>query len=195
MACTHFDDDDIVQRVVGLQQQLAHTDLVVLVLGGGEQAIAVARGEQLREKGFGCRLAGTAGDRNDRSFKELPRSTGQRHIGALRLVDEQCGDSGHAPLGAIDHQHRGTARNGLREEVVTVEALAAQRQERVAWFDRSRVGAHAQRCRRGVAVKQRRIDRPNRNVQRKLHRGTPRAASAVRAACASSKGSTRSPTI
>ena len=63
LARTEFDDDDsVVALRRGLQQQLAHTDLVILVLGSGQHAIAVARGEQLREKGFRRRLAGAAGD-------------------------------------------------------------------------------------------------------------------------------------
>ena len=138
------------RRLLQPQQRQRHADVVVQVAGGGERAVADARRAgsraiicvtvvlpllpvtaisgscELRAPGRGecCSAASVSRDLRGR------RSAGRRR----------------APRSASAADRAGRARCG--EEVVAVEALAAQRDEQVARPQRARVAVHARRTRR-----------------------------------------------
>ncbi len=194
LARAHFDHEHVVRLVARAKQKLTDPDLIVLVAGSGEHALSVARREQLCEKRLGRRLPGAAGYRDNSSAEKLSSAPGQRHV-RLQSVGHQHRRRSvrlHRPL---QHQHRGAAPLGVGDEIVSVVTLPAQRNERVAGLERSRVGADAQRTWRRLAPTRRRADGAQRRVERYLHRGTRRVASVARATAASSNGRTRSPMI
>ncbi len=143
MARAHLDDEHVVRLVRGLQEQLADAKLIILVLRSTEDAPAVRRRKNLREKFFGRRLAGAAGNRRDLARIESARSAREGHIRGFRLPHEHRGGSLRARLEAFEDEHRSAAPHGLRGEVMAVESLTAQGNERIARLDRSSVGARA----------------------------------------------------
>jgi len=133
------------------QQRQRHADLVVEVALGGQhrrvaQPGAQDRRDHLRHRG----LAVAAGDGNDGQVLLLAPGLRQQPQRRLRVGHQQ---PVQARLGqsALGQGRGGAAGLGLGQEVVGIEALAAQRDEQVARAQRAGVGVHAQQRRRRVA--------------------------------------------
>jgi hypothetical protein len=119
----------------------------------GNRAQQIARG----------RLAVRAGDAE---HEHRPRGVVVERVGEPRDRDARVGDHDlrDAEVGrTLDDEHRRTARDGLGEEVVTVDALAAHRDEGAAGRHRARVdgkrsdlgGERTDDARRAECVEQR----------------------------------------
>ena len=195
-ARAHLDDRHPVVAVVEREQKLAHADLVVLVLRRRDRGDA-APPQELHEKCLGRRLAGRAADRHDAPARALAREPRQHQIGARRIFDDQRGRVAR-DRGRVGNDARGRAfGERARDEPVTVEALAAQREKRVAGTQRARVGRDREPAGQSFGVQRARRERRDRVRGVEGHRAAAdaRCANAARTSSRSSNASVCSPTI
>ena len=192
---THFGDHDVVRLIRCAKQQFTHADLVVFVARRREHAISVLRGAELREKGFGGRLARASGNGDDEPVEELAGDASERHVCTVRPLDQHRGDTSDSRRGPVEHEQRRAAPHRFGGEIVSVETRAVQGHKCFARLDASRISGDAQRGRCASAVHEHRARRGDRTVERHSHRGVPSSDSASRATAASSNGRIRSPTI
>ncbi len=180
-----LDDAGAVPAAVVLaqaQQGQRHADVVVEVARGGEAALAVPgaqdRADHLRDRG----LAIAAGDGQQRQVQVAPPGRGELLQRGQRVDDLQARQPG---LGQPARGQRGDRAGGARggQEVVTVVALAGQRDEQVARAQRAAVAVHAVERGRTVAdqggCRQQRL-----RLRQGHHRGGAHAAAPARAASA-----------
>ena len=132
------------------QQGERHADVVVEIAFGGERALASPgakdRGNHLRHRG----LAVAAGHGGQRQIEATAPRRGQIAEGDARIGDLDAGETGLVEP-ALGQGCDRTSRLGFGEEVVGVEALAAQGHEKIAGAQGSRIAVHAVECDARVA--------------------------------------------
>ena len=96
------------------------------------------RRDHLRHRG----LAVAAGDRDQRQVKRRRQAPASSPSACAAVGDLQPGQAGRVEAALGQRRHR-TGRLRLRQEVVGVEALAAQRDEQVARLQAAGVAVHA----------------------------------------------------
>ena len=116
---------------VGLQHRVRRAELVVLRPGGRHGRPGGA--QQRRDEVLGARLAGRAGDADDRQVGQpVDHGPGEQAQGGARVLDHDRGHAGDRPA-AQDRD--GTVGDRLRGEVVRVDLRAGERDEQPAGRD------------------------------------------------------------
>ena len=169
------------------QQRQRHTDVVVEVARGGQRRVAqpgVQDGrDHLRDGG----LAVAAGHGDQRQLDLLPPRRGQSAQRLPAVGDLQAGQA-RGMQAAFGQRRQGAHHAGLRQKVVRIETLAAQRDEQVAGAQAARVAVHALDAHRTVA-NQRGAGQQGMRPGQGHHAGMPRISSAVCASATSENGS------
>ena len=172
-------------RIAQAQHRERQADRVVeIARGRGDRVGTGARPEHRRDHLLGRRLAVAADDHRDRNVEAAAPVRGQRAECGQRLVDgDQVAGKTRCPV-ARDQRRGRAAGEGLGDEIVAVETLAAQRDEQVAGYDAARVGGHARKDhRRTDETSGHRAGR-----RRRIHHARLRRASAASATPRSENG-------
>ncbi len=130
-------------RVAQREQGERQADVVVEVSPGVKNALlarvlAQDRGQHLFDGGLAVR-PGHGDERGSEARAPVARQVAER---APRVADHQRRQRIFAAVGAVDHGGGGFGRDAL-QELMPVEALAAQRDEQIALADRAAVGGNA----------------------------------------------------
>ena len=173
------------------QQSERQADVVVEVAERREHRLVACvppqdRSEHLLYGG----LAVGAHDRDERRCKALPPVARKVAESQPRVLDHERRQRLLAGVAPVDHRRCGAARGSLREELVPVEALAAQRHEELPRAQLAAVRRYA--LERRVAARGARAEQRRCFPQR--HHAPPLFASAARATAMSENG-TRRPAI
>ena len=160
-----------------------------------------ARAEDAGDQLLGRRLAVRAGHADDRDVEPAPVRRRQPPEGGRRVVDEHDRHVAGQVVGQrVDDEAGGAATDRLPRERVTVEAVPADREERLADRERARVDGDAPHGHAQVAADQRAVGRPDDvlDAQHGRRDGLVHAGclwlKIARATSRSSKGSTAGPT-
>ena len=204
MVHAHLDHRGAV-KVAQLEQGQRQADVVVQIAARGQhRLLAEAVPTRLRTQDGGAHLldrglAVAAGDADQRHGKACAPGRGQRperEPGVVHDQQRQRRIRVRCRPGGIDHRRRCTGLGRGGNEIVAVEALAAQRDEELSGCQRTAVGAHALEAGQRGEVRPVRSQRARGIVQRH-HCVFPRVCQPRRAsrACSRSENGRRWPRI
>ena len=178
-------------RLAHAQERERQADVVVEVAGSGEdRAFALAAAQDGSEHLLHRGLAVRAHHGDERGTEAQPPVPRQRAERKPRIVDHGDRQRKLAAVVALDERRCGLRRGRFCKKLVSVEALAAQRDKKLVGAQRARIRRHAAEARIGPAH----AAAEHRRRFRELHHARLLRASASRATAAS-ENARRSPAI